>query len=216
MATNTFEWKGLNTIDKSYPRINPSISERQRAVNLQPLDHLQVSRVSSLPLSLSLAELLLEEVVPLEPVEEDEERDEARATEATRRRASGLPFTRVPPLRAGGDLDGPRGRDTAASEPARQTSLLPGHAQHRWTQVFQLQDRSRTGPVVTQVGTVPSTFFFFPPSFLSFSLVFFLRLRYAHETEPAPSPLNERPSHGVGHRAHPIMIYVYIQSERFV
>lgn len=155
-----------------------------------------MSRVLFLPLSLSLslAELLLEEVVPLEPVEEDEERDEARATEATRRRASGLPFTRVPPLRAGGDLDGPRGRDTAASEPARQTSLLPGHAQHRWTQVFQLQDRSRTGPVVTQVGTVPSTFFFFPPSFLSFSLVFFLRLRYAHETEPALSPLNERPS----------------------
>lgn len=56
MATNTFEWKGLNTIDKSYPRINPSISERQSAVNLQPLDHLQVSRVSSLPLSLSLSQ----------------------------------------------------------------------------------------------------------------------------------------------------------------
>ena len=125
---------------------------------------------ASLSLSFSLpAELLLEEVVPLEPVEEDEERDEARATEATRRRASGLPFTRVPPLRAGGDLDGPRGRDTAASEPAWQTSLLPGHAQHRWAQVFQLQDRSRTGPVVTQVGTV------------SFSLIFF----NGDETEPA-------------------------------
>lgn len=125
----------------------------------------------ALYLSLSvLAELLLEEVVPLEPVEEDEERDEARATEATRRRASGLPFTRVPPLRAGGDLDGPRGRDTAASEPARQTSLLPGHAQHRWAQVFQLQDRSRTGPVVTQVGTVPPPFFLFSSFSLSFSL----------------------------------------------
>lgn len=101
-----------------------------------------------------LAEFLLEEVVPLEPAEEDEERDEARKTEATGRRASGLPFTRVPALRTGGDLDGPRGRDTAASQPARQTSLLPGHTHHRWAQVFQLQDRLRTGPVVTQVGTV--------------------------------------------------------------
>lgn len=128
-------------------------------------------RLRFISISLSVpAELLLEEVVPLEPVEEDKERDEARATEATRRRTSGLPFTRVPPLRAGGDLDGPRGRDTAASEPARQTSLLPGHAQHRWAQVFQLQDRSRTGPVVTQVGTVLLRH----SSFSSFSLSFLL------------------------------------------
>lgn len=120
-------------------------------------------------------ELLLQEVVPLESAEEDEKRDKARTTEATRCRTSGLPFTRVPALRTGGDLDGPRGRDTAASKPAWQTSLLPGHTQHRWAEIFQLQDRSRTGPVVTQVGTV------------SLPLLLFLLLSTLLPPQPSPS-----------------------------
>lgn len=123
-------------------------------------------------------ELLLQEVVPLESAEEDEKRDKARATEATRCRTSGLPFTRVPALRTGGDLDGPRGRDTAASKPAWQTSLLPGHTQHRWAEIFQLQDRSRTGPVVTQVGTV------------SLPLLLFLLLSTLLPPQPSPSLLS--------------------------
>lgn len=123
-------------------------------------------------------ELLLQEVVPLESAEADEKRDKARATEATRCRTSGLPFTRVPALRTGGDLDGPRGRDTAASEPAWQTSLLPGHTQHRWAEIFQLQDRSRTGPVVTQVGTV------------SLPLLLFLLLSTLLPPRPSPSLLS--------------------------
>lgn len=100
----------------------------------------------------SFAELLLEAVVPVESSEEDEERNEARATEATGRRSSGMPFARVSAVRSGGDLDGPRGGDAATSEPPRQAPLLPGHTEHRRTQVFQLQNRSRTGPVVAQVG----------------------------------------------------------------
>lgn len=123
-------------------------------------------------------ELLLQEVVPLESAEADEKRDKARATEATRCRTSGLPFTRVPALRTGGDLDGPRGRDTAASEPAWQTSLLPGHTQHRWAEIFQLQDRSWTGPVVTQVGTV------------SLPLLLFLLLSTLLPPRPSPSLLS--------------------------
>lgn len=110
------------------------------------------SGVGSLTCCLSLAELLLETVIPVEPSEEDEERNEARTAEATGRRSSGLPFARVSPLRTGGDLDGPRGGDAAASQSPRQATLLPGHAEHRRAQVFQLQNRSRTGPVVAQVG----------------------------------------------------------------
>lgn len=98
------------------------------------------------------AELLLEAIVPVEPSEEDEERNEARAAEATRRRSPGMPFARVSAVRSGCDLDGPRGGDAAASKSPRQAPLLPGHAKHRRAQVFQLQNRSRTGPVVAQVG----------------------------------------------------------------
>jgi len=100
----------------------------------------------------SFPELLLEAVVPVEPPEEDEERDEARAAEATGRRSSGLSLARISPVRASGDLDGPRGGDAVASQSSRQAPLLPGHAEYRRAQVFQLQNRSRTGPMVAQVG----------------------------------------------------------------
>lgn len=98
-----------------------------------------------------------------------------------------------------------------------QTSLLPGHAQHRWAQVFQLQDRSRTGPVVTQVGTVLLRH----SSFSSFSLSFLLSpsfsLRWRNWTRLFLRPLNGR-SLRARHRSRfwrrPCsIVYVWIRHE---
>lgn len=122
----------------------------------------------------SFAELLLEAVVPIEPSEEDEERNEAWAAEATGRRSPRMPLARVSAVWSGGDLDGPRGGDAAASKPPRQAPLLPGHAEHRRAQVFQLQNRSRTGSVVAQVGCA-LLFIYRPAVELNRCFVFIMR-----------------------------------------
>lgn len=112
---------------------------------------------------MTFSELLLEAIVQIEPSEADEERDEARATEAEGRRhrrrryrlrgcrTPGLSLPRIAALRPGRNLDGPRGRYAAPPEPPRTTALLPGYAQQRRTQDLQLPHRPRERTVASQV-----------------------------------------------------------------